>query len=176
MKTRNDFVTNSSSCSYIIAIPADVLNNKDPKEMFGVLYTEQGDRLMKEVGDCKQFFSKGENIPDSIIDMLIGDWPGSPESCNPYDKYLENDPEPDLRLGYDDEEYEAYSAKFDEWEKGWHERKRKLVEYFISENKDKVIMAFEFSDDEGSIESDLRWGFKDSLDRADRHYIMANNG
>ena len=182
MKTRCDFVTNSSSCSYIIAIPNKIYKESGMKDVFGVVYTEQAQRLWKVMSKCPYITLDEVSLTDAAIDLLRENWPGCPESSGPYDKgYLSMIEEEPRNPLFDDHEdydkaYMKYSAARDEWCKGWNDRAITAIKFFAESNKGKRLIAMEFASDDGNrVDADLRFGLADDLQNNGVHFIMANN-
>lgn len=130
MKIRNGFVSNSSSSSFIVAFPKDILNNPDSFII---------SKLKRLLFDGKQSYH-GHDL-DYVSEIIMKEMKASgvflsKKVCPHCGKELPWNNEED----YDSEEV------------------NEIAEDFIKKYPDSDIFTFSFSDEDGGIWSDLEHG------------------
>jgi len=156
MKIRNGFVSNSSSSSFVVALPKQPKNVKELKEMlFGdEKYYEYCDgkifkteRVAETVFDDIQDFIKsnsGSKI-NYMLESLINGWfNGHPD----LEKYKIEDPQSKSNYIYDWNRYHLDCKKI----------AKKVVQKFKKENKGRFIFVVDYSDNSGDYFCALEHG------------------
>lgn len=143
MKTRNGFVSNSSSSSFVVGFKKDQLP-KNAEEMRKLLYGE-----LKEVGEWGEFIST-ERLAKRVWEDFEKQEPATPEVI------MENLCSRDyLDLDYDDFKTEDDRIDFDAYHLEQEILANKETERIIKENPNLVFYVFSYSDGDGSFCSNL---------------------
>ena len=159
MKLKCDFITNSSSSSFIVAWPTKIKEYGDVKQF--MMFTEQAQVVFE---DAKK---KNKEMEDGLIQGLIIDDSEqilnmvTEEISNGYfegcDSYFDDKEFQEIcRVDIETEEHREKSRKF--YEKVEEKNKktaRGLAEKFVSKNKGKFLYFFSYSDNDGEFYSKM---------------------
>ena len=158
MKIRTGFVSNSSSSSFVVALPHKPKDVEDLKKMLfgkqewfyrGYSYGD-GSTDASTQGLAENVFSKIKKkatikeMVESICHGWFGEWYGLPGHYS-----LDDDPNYEKIDFNDPKRSEKFEEKWAEEEKENNKRARDIVDAFRRMNKDKHIVVMSFSDNDG---------------------------
>lgn len=158
MKRKLDFVTNSSSSSFVVAWPEKVEFYDQVKEI--VIFTEKADIVYKDCMNQKPFIIEDtprciNKIAKEVVSGYFDGWYESDE-CPEYKeimrrRYTTKDiSDDDYRKGID----KAYKII----EKENMKRAKKIAKKFVMNNLGKYAYIYEYADGDGRIFSELEHG------------------
>lgn len=152
MKVKQDFVTNSSSSSFIVAFNGPVANLEDIKDK--IMFVEKAQAVFDGIQeqtpiklehslDCIEKLTN--EISSGYFEGYVWDWKGV------------KDPK---RENYSTEKeyFEARMEVINEQNARNREKARKIAIRFIEENQGKVAYIFSFSDNDGKFWSEMEHG------------------
>ena len=167
MKTRQGFVSNSSSSSFVVAFPH---KPADEAELRSFLFFDKDTKYPSPW--------KGDSFCDTdswpVEDVVKAVW-AQMESCKP----LTREDSLWLMHGFlhgcpDMNKFTKENSDIDwkAWQKARNEYSVKVHEKFVADNPDSKLFGFEFSDNRGEFESALEHG---DVFRRLKHVIISNH-
>ena len=158
MKRKLDFVTNSSSSSFIVAWPNQIEFYEDVKEV--VLFTEKADIVYKDSMNQKPFIIEDSQacinkIAKKVVSGYFDGW-YEYDDCPEYKEIMRR-------------RYKTKDISDDEYRKGIDKaykiierenlkRAKKIAKKFVMENLGKYAYIYEYADGDGRIFQELEHG------------------
>jgi hypothetical protein len=164
MKRKLDFVTNSSSSSFIVAWPERVSLYEQVKDI--VLFTEKADIVYKDCMNQKPFLiANTASCINKITKKVVSGYFDGYCSCSDFPEYRELY-ERRCRKDITETTYRKEMDKlFKKVEKENRKRAKMIAERFIKNNLGKYAYIFHYSDNDSRLFSELVHG--STFDRLD---------
>jgi len=153
VKVKQDFVTNSSSSSFIVAFDKPVESLDEIKDK--IMFIEKAQRVFNDVQEQKPLKLVRDCPPclKRVTEEIASGFFEGYESCWDDRKVIKEKDFPSKKAYLD-----AFNKIYDECDKINKRKAEKIASNFIEKNEGKVAYFFSYADENGRFESEMEHG------------------